>query len=126
MKKSTRGALCFVALSLALSSIANSATVVCNGTVDQLAYHQPGQLMLRLSSMNVPIFICSTEADWNVPGSLSGTTTTSACKTIYATLLSARLTHNQISSMYFDGDDVPAACNAFSVWTKVNVRYFQH
>jgi hypothetical protein len=125
MKKSAKRALC-LALSMALSSVAHSATVVCSGTVDQLAYHQPGQILLRLSSMNVPVVICSTDVEWNVPGSLSGATSPSACKTLYATLLTSKLTHSQVSSMYFDGDQVPSTCNSFVDWTRVNLRYFHH
>ena len=115
------------ALLAAVAAQAHGGTVVCSGTVEQLAYHQPGRLRVRLSSMNVPVFICSAESDWQPAGSLSGSTSPAACKTLYATLLAARLTRGTINSMYFDGDDVPASCNAFSgFWLGVNVRYFEY
>jgi hypothetical protein len=117
-------------LSLALSVTATlntyAATVACGGTVAKLAYHQPGRLMLQLSSMNVPVFICSPDSEWIVPGSLAGNTSAATCKTLYATLLSAKLTGATINAMHLDGDQVPASCNSFTNWTNVNVRYFEH
>jgi hypothetical protein len=112
------------ALVATLVSNAHGATVICSGTVDVLAYHQPGRLMVRLSSMNAPVFICNTDVDYAMPGSLAGTTTPSACKAIYASLISAKLTRTPISAMYFDGNDVPTACDSFGNWKSVNVRYF--
>lgn len=82
--------------------------------------------MLKLSGMNVPVFICSTDADWVVSGSLAGSTSPNACKTLYATFLTAKITGAVIHSMYFDGDQVPASCNAFANWTSVNVRYYNY
>jgi len=113
------------ALLAVVASQAHGGTVVCSGTVEQLAYHQPGRLMIRLSSMNVPVFICSADHDWEPAGSFSSTSP-AACKTLYATLLAARLTRGTIGSMYFDGDEGPASCGAFSRWTSVNVRYFEY
>ncbi|SNB46510.1 hypothetical protein SAMN06269301_1977 [Geobacter sp. DSM 9736] len=98
--------------------------VVCGGTVQTLAYHQPGKLLLRLSSMNTPVYICSTDADWVVPGSLAGSTSPAACKAIYATLLAAKTSGAPIPDMYFDGDQLPANCISFAPWSEANVRYF--
>jgi len=115
-----------LALTAATAVNALAGNVVCSGTVDVLAYHQPGRLMIKLSSMNTAVFICSTDADWTVAGSLAGTTTPSACKALYATFLSAKLTRAPINNMYFDGDDVPASCNSFSPWMGANVRYYDY
>lgn len=115
-----------VAAMVSLASTAHTATVVCNGTVDLLAFHQPGRLMLKLSSMNVPVFICSTDIDWVVAGSMAGDTSPKACKALYATFLTAKITGAAINDMYFDGDQVPASCNSFASWTQVNVRYYSY
>jgi hypothetical protein len=115
-----------LALGLTAASNTYAANVVCGGTVAQLAYHQPGKLMLRLSSMNVPVFICSADSEWIVPGSVAGNTSASSCKTLYAALLSAKLAGSTVNSMYLDGDQVPTSCSSFTSWTNVNVRYFEH
>lgn len=124
MKTSLKHVLLTVLISIA--STAHAANVICEGTVDILAYHQPGNLMLKLSGMNVPVFICSTDVDWVVPGSLSGNTSPNACKALYATFLTAKVTGAVIHNMYFDGDQVPASCNSFANWTQVNVRYYTY
>lgn len=117
-------------LSLALIATvafnAQAGTVVCSGTVAQLVYNQPGLLSLKLSSMNVPVFICMMDGDWSVPGSLAGVTSPAACKVLYGTLLSAKLTGTTINSMYFDGNQVPTACNSFPNDVQVNVRHFEY
>jgi hypothetical protein len=102
---------------------AQSATVICSGTVAQLSYHQPEKLFLKLSSMNYEVAVCSTDSEWIVPGSTSGNTSVSACKTIYATLLAAKLSGVTISNLYLDGDQVPASCSTFASWTSVSLRY---
>ena len=113
---------------LLMTCVATNAiagTLICSGDVEVLAYHQPGRLMVKLGSMNVPTFICSTDADWIIAGSISGNTTPSACKAIYATLLSAKLSDSAIQSMVFDGADVPPTCNSFVSWKNVNLRFFE-
>lgn len=124
MKTSLKRVL--VAAMVSLASTAHTANVICNGTVDILAYHQPGNLMLKLSSMNVPVFICNTDIDWVVAGTASGNTSPKACKALYATFLTAKITGAAINDMYLDGDQVPASCNSFASWTQVNVRYYTY
>lgn len=80
--------------------------------------------MMRLSSMNAAISICSLNSEWMVSGSLAGNTTASACKAIYATMLTARSSGRPMTSVYFDGDAVPTACSSFVFMTLVNIRYF--
>lgn len=123
MNKAIRYAAVAVLLGTCATS-ARAATVICGGTVQKLAYHQPGQLMLQLSSMNYPVFICSTDGDWVVPGSLAGNTSPSTCKALYATFLTAKASGSTLSSVYFDGDGLPSSCNSFAPWTRVNLRYF--
>jgi hypothetical protein len=108
------------------ASSARAATVICSGSITQLSYHQPGYLLLQLSSMNVPVLICSVDQEWVVPGTASGNTSPAACRAIYASLLAAKTSGTHIRSLYLDGSDVPASCNSFSNWTRVNVRYFEH
>lgn len=107
------------------TGISNSyaATVVCGGTVDMLSYHANNQLMVKLSSMNNPVFFCDTEAVWTVPGA-GYSTSPGACKALYSTFLSARVTGTPISNMYFDGDEVPTACNAWGSWKRANIRHY--
>jgi len=110
----------------AVASPAHAGNIVCSGTVEQIAYHQPGLLMIRLSSMNVSTFFCSTDSNWAPAGSLAGVTTPGACKTLYATFLAAKLAGGTLNNVYFDGDQVPTSCNTFPNWTKVNLRYFDY
>lgn len=116
----------FLSIACLLAHGAGAASIVCTGTVVQLAYHQPGNLFLRLSSMNTAVGICSTDAEWVVPGSLAGNTTVSACKTLYATLMTAKVTGATFANVYFDGDQVPGSCTTFAPWTQVNLRYMSY
>ena len=111
------------ALALTTAAQTHAATVVCDGTVEQLAFHANGQLMLRLSSMNAPVFFCSPDSDWVVAGA-GYVTAPGSCKTMYATFLSARLTGKPIAGIYFDGNEVPASCTGWPAWTRANIRYF--
>ena len=112
-------------LAIFVSFSVRAGTAVCSGTVQVLAYHQPGDLFVRLSSMNVSVLICNLNSDWVVPGSLSGNTPPASCRALHASLLTAKMAGTTISSMYFDGDQVPGSCNSFASWTRVNVRYFE-
>jgi hypothetical protein len=111
------------ALAALVASNAPAATVVCEGTVEQVAFHANGNLMLRLSSMNTPVFFCSPDADWNVAGA-GNVTAPGSCKAMYATFLAARLSRTPIAGIYFDGDAVPASCTSWPGWTRANIRYF--
>lgn len=70
------------------------------------------------------MFFCNPESTWNaVAGYSTGPQT---CKMSYATFLAARESGRALSFVYFDGDDVPAACNAWARWTDVNIRTFEY
>ena len=117
----TLSALLFFA---AISS-GHAATVVCSGTIQELAYHQPGRLIIKLSSMNTGVTFCSSDNDWKVAGSLvDGPTTPTSCMLLYSTFLSIKASGTSIKSMYFDGDAVPANCASFKDWGAANLRYF--
>jgi len=107
----------------AVPAVAGAGTATCMGTVDQLAFHAPGRLMLRLSSMNTPVFICSVDALWTPAGS-EYNTTPATCKTLYATFLAAKLARDVVNYVHFDGNEVPTSCNGWAVWANANVRYF--
>ena len=125
MRKANR----FVAAVVALTTFSihsQAATLYCTGTVEKMAYHSGNSngLMVKLSSMNVPVFICNPDLEWAPPG--AGYTTTPAnCKALYATLLAARVSGNGLVGLHFDGNSVPASCSAWSNWSTVNVRYFE-
>jgi hypothetical protein len=105
------------------STPAFAGTVTCSGTVAYLGYHANGTVLMRLSSMNTWVMVCSLDASWDVaPGFV---TTPASCKTIYATLLIARLSGNPVNDVYFDGPSVPAACNSWQTWTSANIRAYQ-
>lgn len=111
-------------LTMMVVTTANSATLVCAGTVTELAYHNPGTLYVRLSGMNTHVAICSVDSNWAPAGSVTGATTPAACKTIFTSLLVAKQAGTQITSMYFDGEVLPATCSTFPSWTSVNLRFF--
>jgi len=101
----------------------NAATVICSGTVEELAYHAPNSFMVRLSSMNKPVFFCNPDKEFSVSGT-SYVTGPESCKVLYSTFLSAKVAQKTINSMYFDGDQVPASCNDWGDWKSANIRYF--
>jgi len=104
------------------ASQAFAATVVCAGTVSQLMYEN-SYVMLRLSSMNTPALICHVDANFEVaPGYV---TSPAACKTMYASFLSARLSGATLSNVYFDGPSVPASCATWAPWTYAHVRHYE-
>jgi hypothetical protein len=117
-----------IAISLAAAAHAiqcQAATVVCSGTVEQIAYYNPGLIMVRLSSMNNPVFICSTDAPFTEPNA-GYATTVQACKVLYAGLLTAKTTNSPIQAMYFDAATVPSTCATWPAWAYAQVRYYVH
>jgi hypothetical protein len=110
------------------STPAFAGTLTCAGTVEKVAYHSdvgPGRLMLKLSSMNTPVFICSPDAEWVVSGT-PYKTPPATCKAMYATFLAARMSGAVINYVHFDGDAVPPSCDAWGNWQYANVRYFAY
>lgn len=100
-----------------------AASLTCIGTVEQLAYHGQGRFMMKLSSMNTPVFFCSSDQEWTVNGT-GYKTSVSACKMMYSTFLAAKATKEPMDYVHFDGDDVPSDCNSFKSWANVSIRYF--
>jgi hypothetical protein len=108
-----------------MSSTAHAGALYCNGgTVAQLSYHGKGTLYLRMSNMNTAVGICSFDGDWGPAGSLTGLTSPSTCKAIFAALLAAKHAGTPIPQLLFDGDAVPATCASFAPWAAVNLRYY--
>ena len=110
---------------ISVFSGARAADLVCSGTVEQISYHANNTFMLRLSSMNVPVFFCSPDATHTVAGT-SYTTGPETCKAMIALLITARESGRTITGMYFDGAAVPAACNAWTNWASANIRNFSY
>lgn len=100
-----------------------AGTVVCEGTVDTLAYHANNKLMIKLSSMNRPVFFCSPDSEWTVAGT-DYKTGPQSCQTLYSTFLAAQMAGKTLKNVYFDGDQVPASCNEWASWANANIRYF--
>lgn len=120
-----RSKACAIAAGLAIGLVshADAGTLTCAGTVQKLAFHAPGRLMLQLSDMNTPVFICSTDGDWVVADG-GYVTTPSACKALYSTFLAARVSGGSINYIHFDGAQVPATCSSWPAWANATVRYF--
>lgn len=108
---------------LFFSPILFAATITCSGTVEKLGLHANGKIMLKLSSMNTAVFICSPDFEWVVPGT-GYKTSAETCKTVLSMLMHAKATKADMGSVYFDGDDVPASCNTWGAWKQANIRYF--
>lgn len=107
-----------------LSFQVNAATVACTGTVEELSYHASNQLMIRLSSMNTPVYICNPSSEWVVPGT-AYRTSAETCRVLYSTFLTARVSGIPIRNLYFDGDDVPATCDTWGSWKSANIRHYK-
>lgn len=110
-------------LSFSLIHSAAAGTVVCEGTVEDLKFHQPGLVGLRLSSMNASMWVCSMNENFTPPG--ASTITPSACKAMYASLLAAKLSNSTLTGVYFDGDQVPTSCNTVQIGSSVYLRHFE-
>jgi hypothetical protein len=48
------------------STMCLGGTITCSGTVDKLGLHASDKIMLKLSTMNRAVFICSPSYDWEV------------------------------------------------------------
>jgi len=105
------------------SVLAAAGTVVCSGKVESLAYHANNRLMVKLDSMNVPVFFCSPDSEWIVTGT-DHKTGPETCKAMYSTFLAAKMSGLAINNMYFDGDQVPSTCNSWGNWQQANIRYY--
>lgn len=115
--------LTFICASFATLN-AHAGTVVCSGTVETIAYHSNNQFMVRLSSMNTPVYFCSSESTWNVVAGFS--TGTQTCKMFFAMFLAAKESGRTVNSVYFDSDDAPATCNTWATWKYANIRFFEY
>lgn len=122
-RKASRAVLAIATAALAAHS--NAATIVCTGTVDQLVYYNPGMIMVRLSSMNTAVFVCSTEATFTAPNA-GYSTSPQACKVMYAGLLTAKTANTPIAAMYFDAASVPSSCGSWPEWANAQVRLYVH
>lgn len=107
-----------------LPVLASAGTLVCDGKVAILAYHANDRFMVQLDSMNAPVFFCNPEAEWSVTGT-SYKTGPNSCKQIYSTFLAAQMSGKTISSLYFDGDQVPASRDTWSSWSSANIRFYR-
>jgi hypothetical protein len=105
------------------SASAFSGTVVCSGTVVRVAQHANNNLMVQLSSMNAPVFICNIETNWTVSAT-TFSTGPNMCKALLAMFLEAKATDTTINNLYFDGDAVPTTCTGWANCTSAFVRYF--
>jgi hypothetical protein len=108
---------------LLFSTICYGSTLQCSGTVDKLGLHASDKIMLKLSTMNRAVFICSPSYDWEVAGT-NYKTSSETCKSMLSMLMHAKATNAQMGNVWFDGDNVPESCDEWSSWKTANVRYF--
>jgi hypothetical protein len=106
-----------------VTTSAAAGSVVCSGIVETLAYHADNKLMVKLTSMNVPVFFCSPDSEWTVSGT-TYKTGPQTCQTLYSTFLAAKMASKPIKNMWFDGSQVPSSCNGWSSWQSANIRNF--
>jgi len=102
---------------------ANGSEITCSGKVAALGYHANNQFMIQLDSMNAPVFFCNPDSQFTVSGT-SYITGPETCKTMYSTFLAAQMSGKVITSLYFDGDQVPSSCNGWAAWSSANIRHF--
>jgi len=57
-----KGIKLVVTLMAFVSVYSHAGTIQCNGTVEKIGLHASNKLMLKLSSMNKAVFICSPDA----------------------------------------------------------------
>lgn len=105
---------------------ATAGSLVCSGTVDTVAYHGNDKLMVKLSSMNAPVFFCDPNKEWSVSGEPGRVMNAETCKAVFSMFLSARATRETISKVHFDGDNVPTSCTGFISWSDVFIRYVNY
>lgn len=108
-----------------LCTKAFAGTVVCGGVVESIAMHSHDSFMVKLSSMNKPVFVCSTASTWSIAGT-SYTTSPETCKSLISVFLTSKSTNTPIATMYFDGADVPATCDGWGDWKNANIRFFSY
>ena len=99
-----------------------AGTIQCSGKVAQIGMHANDKIMLRLSSMNRPVFICSMAERWEVSGT-GYKTTIEMCKALYSMFLTAKTTGAEVGDVWMDGDDANS-CSTFESWKRVNIRHF--
>jgi hypothetical protein len=107
-----------------ISGVASAGNIMCAGTVELLSYHSPDTFMVRLSSMDMPVFFCKPNATFTVPGAGGYSTSAETCRALVATFIAARESGRSFGGIWFDGDDVPATCNAWGSWKSANIRHF--
>ena len=104
------------------ASPAFAGTVVCTGTVDYLQYDSNDKFAIKLSTMNQAVYFCTPQGTWTVTAGYS--TGSETCKMMYASFLAAKLAGIPVGAVYFDGDGVPATCDAWAAWQSASIRHF--
>lgn len=108
---------------LVVSGNSFAGTLQCSGKVEQIGMHANDRIMLRLTSMNTPVFICSTTSSWKPSGS-SYSTSPETCKALLSMFLTAKATGVDMGDVWMDGDDATESCSTFGNWKSVNIRHF--
>ncbi|NQY35761.1 MAG: hypothetical protein HRT37_12485 [Alteromonadaceae bacterium] len=115
----------FLLFSFFFSSLSFGGTIQCGGTVEKLGLHASDKILLKLSSMNAKVFICSTNSEWTVSGT-GHKTSAETCKAMLSMLMHAKATKADMGSVWFDGDDVPESCDSWGNWKNTNIRHFMY
>lgn len=115
-----------LAAALCISANVSAGSLVCAGTVEEVAYHGNDKLMVKLSSMNLPVFFCNPNSQWTVPGAEGRVMNSETCKAVFSMFLAARSSGQPLNRVHFDGDSVPESCTDFTGFSQVFVRYVNY
>jgi hypothetical protein len=109
-----KSASAFIICVSLLAPLTSNATIACGGLVAYLSIDQIGQVSVGSSvAINT---ICSTESQ----GAYSATV--NACKLMYATLLSAKLTGKSVTLYY--SNPALTSCGSITQWSNQPSMYF--
>lgn len=103
------------ALSLVLASPANAA-LFCAGKLKSVATEWRGGVLVSVDGATPMHTICNIETQGGYKASVA------ACKTMYATLLSARISDREIR-LYYD-DPTLTSCSQITAWSYQPSFYF--
>lgn len=105
-------------------SNAFASGLTCGGQVQTIAYHTGVGYMLKLTSMNTPVFICDPDGTFTTDGT-TNSTGPETCKSLVSTFISAKAMETNVNQVVFDGNNVPADCTSWAGWSYAVIRYIE-
>ncbi len=93
-------------------------SIKCIGTVSVIGVHSTDRVILRLSSMNDVVQICSLSQTMGTAFPV----TVEQCKAAYSTFLTA-YSLNTTMTVWFDNVQTGTSCSTFSGWEVATARW---